>query len=156
MVSPASLVVLASVLVGLAAWVAYLRGVGARTAMGDAAAALTAVVATLGVACVLYALSYPLEAARGWHVAGSLVLLVSFLPPAVVLRSRARRSIPRALIASIVALFGVVSWLTLHLKGVRGGWSASEVALTVGAASTAIAAAACLGWWSKPAAGERG
>ena len=156
MVSSTSLIVLAVLFVGLAACVAYLRGVGARPAMGDAGAALAAVVATLGTASVLFALSSPLEAARGWRVAASVLMLASILPPVVLLRRRGRRSIPRALIASAIALVCVVAWLTLHLKGVRGGWSAPQIALTVGAASCAIAGACCLGWWSKPAAGERG
>ena len=69
----------------------------------------------------------------------------------LALRLRGRRSMPRALIASTVAVAVVIGWLTLHMKGIRGGWTATEIVVTTVTASAAVASAACLGWWSKPA-----
>lgn len=155
MVSEASLAALAVAIAGPALLVARLRGIRARAAFGDAGAALCAALLTLVLACGLYAMSVPPGAAPEWRVAASLLLLATPVPAVAVLRMRGRRSIPRALLASSSALVGVVVWLVLHLKGAGGGWSAGEIAGTVGAASVAIAAAACLGWWSRRAAGER-
>lgn len=56
---------------------------------------------------------------------------------------------PRALLAATLALAGVVLWLTLNLRGPRGGWTLVEIVLVLLAAAIAVASAACLGWWSK-------
>jgi hypothetical protein len=110
-------------------------------AAGDATAALLATLGAMLTACALYA-------ASAGH-AGSLVLMASPLVATMALRLRGRRSIPRSLLASALACIAVVVWLTLHLKGPRGGWTVLEVAATTGSATVAVGSAACLGWWSK-------
>ncbi len=148
-VSLFSLLLVAAVVGLLAAIVAWLRVRGARVAGADALAAGLGALAALIAACVFYGISYPPEASPAWRQAGSLALLASPLTATLALRLRGRRSMPRALTLSGAVLVVVVLWLTVHLKGVRGGWTAFEIASTTATAAAAIAAAACLGWWSK-------
>jgi len=83
-----------------------------------------------------------------------VALLASPLGATLALRYRSRRSIPRALFASTITLAAVVLWLTLNLRGPRGGWTLIDIVLVLPAAAIAVASAACLGWWSKRAAVE--
>lgn len=149
MVSLLSLAGLAAVFAALAALVAWLRGLTRKTATLDAVASLLATLLAMTTASVLYALSYPPGSTASWRHVGSIVLIASPVVATVALRMRCRRSIPRALVASSVALVAVVAWLTIHLKGVRGGWTALEILVAIGAATVAVGSAACLGWWSK-------
>jgi len=135
----------------LAALAACLRRVGWRVAWRDGAAALVATLGTLILAVLLWVLAYPPDASPWWRSLGSVALLASPWIATLALRSRSRRSIPRALLVSGVALFVVVLWLTLHLRGLRGGWSGSEVVAATLLATIAVALAACSGWWSKRA-----
>jgi hypothetical protein len=141
MVSTLSLVVLAAVIAAGSAVVAWRRGLTGAAAAKDAAAALLATLVATIAAGVLYAAS-----AR--HPA-SLVLLASPLVATLALQLRGGRSLPRALFSSALGLTAVVAWLTLHLRGPRGGWTIFDTVVTVGAAAVAVASAACLGWWSK-------
>ena len=149
MVSPLSLYALAAALVILAAFVGRLGRRKPRDALADGRAALVATSLIFTAAVVLFALSRPLTVSELWRDAGSLVLLASPVGATLALRYRGRRSIPRALFASMIALAGVVLWLTLNLRGPRGGWTLIDVALVLPPAALAVASAACLGWWSK-------
>lgn len=149
MVSPTSLYVFAAVLVCLAAVMAWLRRAKARDVLGDGLAALAGTSLILGASVVLFALSQPLTASELWRDAGSVTLLASGLGPTLALRYRGRRSIPRALFTSTLALAFVALWLTLNFRGPRGGWTWIDLALVWPAAATALASAACFGWWSK-------
>ncbi len=144
MVTLTSLGVLAVVAAVLAAGVARLRGLTSTRAWADARAAVAATLVLLVSAELLLALSAGTDAA-------SLALLATPLAATAALRFRGRRSIPRALIGSAVALAAVVVWLTLHLRGPRGGWTVVDAALATVAAAVTIAAAACAGWWTKRA-----
>ncbi len=154
MVSPLSLYLFAGVLLFLAAVVARLRRTHTREALADVRAALVGTSLLLAASVVLFANTRPLGASELWREAGSAALLASPLGATLALRCRGRRSIPRALACSAIALAGVVLWLTLNLRGPRGGWSLIDVAVVVPAAAIAVASAACLGWWSKRAAVE--
>ena len=151
MVSPLSLYALAAALVILAAFVGRLGRRKPRDALADGRAALVATSLIFTAAVVLFALSRPLTVSELWRDAGSLVLLASPVGATLALRYRGRRSIPRALVASMIALAGVVLWLTLNLRGPRGGWTLIDVAFVLPAAAIAVASGACLGWWSKRA-----
>ncbi len=154
MVSPLSLYVFAAVLLLLAGLVGRLRRTRLRDALADGRTALLGTSLGLVTAIVLFAISRPLATSELWGDAGSVALLASPLGGAMALRSRGRRSIPRALLASSIALAGVMLWLTLNLRGPRGGWTLVDVALVLPAAAVALASAACLGWWSKRGAVE--
>ena len=154
MVSPLSLYVLAAVLLFLAAVVARLGRTRPRDALADGRAALVGTSLVLVASTALFAASQPLAASGLWGDGGSVALLASPLGATLALRYRGRRSIPRALFCSAVALAGVVLWLTLNLHGPRGGWTVADVAVVLPAAAIALASAACLGWWSKRAAVE--
>jgi hypothetical protein len=151
MVSLFSLVSIAVAFLVPALLVARLRRLAAKDARADLVTAWLAALATLGLAIALYALSVPLDASPFWREAGSWVLVAAPVASTVSLRLRGRRSMPRALVVSAVALALVIAWLTLRLKGIRGGWTATEIVATVTAASAAVASAACLGWWSRRA-----
>ena len=151
MVSPPSLYAFAAALLLLAAVVARLGRRTLRDALADGRAALLGTSLVLTASVVLFAVSRPLTASELWHDAGSLALLASPLGATLALRYRGRRSIPRALVASMIALAGVVLWLTLNLRGPRGGWTLIDVAFVLPAAAIAVASGACLGWWSKRA-----
>ena len=149
MVSLTSLAVMAIVAVVLAAVVARLRGPAGKPALADALAALAATLGSLLAADLLFLFSGSPDVASWWRDAASVALLAGPLAATAALRFRGRRSIPRALLASAVAVAGVVVWLTLHLRGPRGGWATGEVVLATLAAAITVAAAACAGWWSK-------
>lgn len=146
-----SLVGIAAAFALLAALVAWRRRLPAKNVVTDGLAALFMALTAMTLADALFVLSYPLDASPLWREAGSWALMIAPVASTVALRLRGRRSIPRALIVSAVALVALIGWLTLHLKGIRGGWTAVEIVLTTLAASAAVASAACLGWWSKPA-----
>ena len=124
-----------------------------QDALADGCASLIGAVLVLAASVTLFVFSgwQSLAASTFWHSAGSAALLASAPASTLALRFRGRRSIPRALTGSILALAGIVMWLTLNLRGPRGGWSIGEVALVLPAAAIALASAACLGWWSKSA-----
>ena len=149
MVSPVSLCVFAATLLCLAIAVAWLRRTKVRTALAEGGASLGGASLLLTASAALFALARPLEASELSQDAALLALMASPLGATLGLRWRGRRSIPRALLASAVALAGVVLWLTLFLRGPRGGWTFRDAALVVTAAAIAVASAACLGWWSK-------
>ncbi len=149
MVSPVSLCVFAAALLCLAIAVAWLRRTKVRTALAEGGASLGGASLLLTASAALFALARPLEASELSQDAALLALMASPLGATLGLRWRGRRSIPRALLASAVALAGVVLWLTLFLRGPRGGWTFRDAALVVTAAAIAVASAACLGWWSK-------
>jgi hypothetical protein len=151
MVSLLSLVGVAAVATAVAALAAWRRGLSPRDVGTDLVRAQTTSLATVLLAVALFALSYPPGSAPVWRVAGSVVLLAAPLTVTAALRLRGRRSIPRALVASGVAVLTVVGWLTLHLKGIRGGWTCGEILVATAATTVAVASAACAGWWSKRA-----
>ena len=154
MVSPLSLYAFAATLLLLAAVVARLGRTGLRDALADGRAALVGTSLVLTASVILFAVSRPLAVSDLWRDAGSLALLVTPLGATLALGYRGRRSIPRALFGSMIALVGVVLWLTLNLRGPRGGWTLIGVAFVLPAAAIAVASAGCLGWWSKRAAVE--
>ena len=154
MVSPLSLYVLAATLLFLAAVVAWLRRTSTSDALVDARAALIGTSVFLVLSVMLFAASQPFSAPMVWRKAGSLALLVSPLGTTLALRFRRKRSIPRALLGSATALAGVILWLTLNLRGPRGGWTLLDVALVLPAVAVALAAAGCLGWWTKHGTAE--
>jgi len=154
MVSPLSLYIFAAALLSLAAVVGRLRRTKLRDALADGRAALVGTLLVLAASIVLFAVSRPLAASELWRDAGLVALLTSPLGATLALRYRGHRSIPRALIASTIALAAVVLWLTLNLRGPRGGWTLIDIVLVLPAAAIAVASAACLGWWSKRAAVE--
>lgn len=149
MVTPLSLLVFASVVLVLALMVGWRRRSRWLDALGDGLAALTGASVLLVAAVVLFAASNRLSLSQPWLDAGAVALLASPLGATLALRVRGRRSIPRALLASIVAVTGVVLWLTLNLRGPNGGWTLADVLVVLPAAVLAVASAACLGWWSK-------
>lgn len=149
MVSLLSLYLLAATLLFLTSLVGWLRRTKPRDALADGCAALVGTLLVLAASVVLFAVSQSLAASEPWHKAGSLALLVSPLGATLALRFRGRRSLPRALFASAIALVGAVLWLTLNLRGPRGGWTLIDVALVLPAVAIAVASGACLGWWSK-------
>ncbi len=148
MVSPLSLFVLAGVTLLLAGAVGWLRRVGSREAVADGRAALIGTLAALAAAVALFGLSRA-AGSELWRAAGSAALLASPLAAVLALRSRGRRSIPRALLAAAVALAAVVLWLTLNFRGPGGGWTPAEILRVLPPAAVALASAACLGWWTK-------
>ena len=154
MTTLSSLIVIAAVAVALAGVVAWLRGLAPRDAGADTLSAVLAALGALVIAVLLFALSRPLEAPLLLRNAASLALMASPLAATLALRLRGRRSVPRALFVSALALSALLLWLTLRLKGVRGGWTAAEVVIAVLVAAIAVAFAACLGWWSKRARGR--
>ncbi len=154
MVSPLSLYAFAAVLLFLAAVVSRLGRRKLRDALADGRAALVGTSLILSASVALFAVSRPLAVSELWRDAGSLALLASPLGATLALRHRDRRSIWRALFASMIALAGVVLWLTLNLRGPRGGWALIDVVLVLPAAAIAVASAACLGWWSERVAVE--
>ena len=152
MVSPISLYVFASILSLLAIVVAWLGDTKTRDALADGYASLMAAAVVLVASATLFAFSgcQTLSTSTLWHNAGTAVLMASAPATTLALRYRGARTIPRALTGSTLALVGIVVWLTLNLRGPRGGWSVGEVVLVLLAAAFALASAACLGWWSKP------
>ncbi len=152
MVSLLSLYLLAAVFLVLAAAVGRLRRIELRDALADGRAALVGTSLVLAASVGLFAVAQPFAASELWRDAGSGALLASPLGATLALRCVGRRSMPRALVASAAALAGVVLWLTLNLRGPRGGWTLTDLALALPAAVMAVASAACLGWWSKRAA----
>jgi hypothetical protein len=151
MVSPLSLCVFAAVPLLLAVAVGWLRRVDVGDALADASGALVGTSLFLALSVVLLAASQRLSASEFWRDAGSIALLACPLGASIGLRYRGRRSLPRALLGSAIAVAGVVLWLTLNLQGPRGGWAAAEIAIVLPAAAVAVASAACVGWWSKRA-----
>jgi hypothetical protein len=149
MVSLTSLVTIAVSVAVLAAAVAWLRREGAARALADAGAAFGGALSALVLAVLFFALSYPPDSSTAWGDLGSVALMAGPVACTAALRLRGRRSVPRAFVASTMALAAVVLWLTVHLRGPRGGWEASEIIATTVAGAAAMAAAACLGWWSK-------
>jgi hypothetical protein len=149
MVSLLSLYLLAATLLFLTSVVGWLRRTKPRDALADGCAALVGTLLVLAASVVLFAVSQSFAASELWRKAGSLALLVSPLGATLALRFRGRRSLPRALFASAIALVGAVLWLTLNLRGPRGGWTLIDVALVLPAVAIAVASGACLGWWSK-------
>ncbi len=149
MVSPLSLYVFAVVLLLLAGVVGRLRGEKPRDALAEMGAATVGALAVLVAAVTLYVLVRPLSVAGLRLEVGSIALLASPLGATLALRRRGRRSIPRALLTSIVALAGVTLWLTVNLRGPRGDWTLGDLALVLPAAALAVASGACIGWWSK-------
>ncbi len=149
MVSPLSLYLFVATLLLLAAGVGRLRRTPLREALDDGCAALVGALVPIAAAIGLFASGQPLDASELWHRAGSQALLASPLGATLALRCRGRGSVPRALLAAALAQAGVVLWLTLNLRGPRGGWSFPDVVLVASAAGIAVASAACLGWWSK-------
>ncbi len=149
MVSPLSLYVFAVVLLFLAAVVGRLRRTRPRDAVVEGGAALVGTSLALAASVALFAPARPSAAPELWREAGALALLASPLCSTLALRYRGRRSIPRALLASTMALAGLVLWLTLNLRGPRGGWTLADVGIVLPAASIALASAACAGWWTK-------
>ncbi len=122
-----------------------------RHAMADGCASLIGATLVLVASVALFAIYQSLAASSFWRNAGLATLLASAPASTLALRYRGRRSIPRALTGSIFALAGIVVWLTLNVRGPRGGWTLGEVAQVLPAAAIALASAACLGWWSKSA-----
>jgi hypothetical protein len=155
MVTPISLVVVATFVTLMALVVSVLRRLTLAQTIGEWGTALVSALGALAAALLLYASSRPLEASALWRVGGSLALLAAPVAASVSLRLCGRRSIPRALVLSGAMLGLVVLWLTIRLKGARGNWLASEVALVTFAAAVAVASAACIGWWSKSGDGGR-
>jgi len=151
MVSPLSLWVFAAVSLLLAVAVGRLSRIDPRDALADACASLAGTSLFLGVSVVLLAASQRFSALEFWRDAGSIALLACPLGACIGLRYRGRRSLPRALLGSAIAVAGVVLWLTLNLRGARGGWAAAEIAVVLPAAAVAVASAACVGWWSRRA-----
>lgn len=149
MVSLFSIIGIAAVFAGLAALVAFLRGLSLRSAIKDAVASLLGALAAITTACLLYALYYSPDSSGLWRTLGSITLTVSPIAATVGLRMRGQRSIWRAFIVSSIALVVVVVWLTIHLTGIRGGWGFIEIVTVAGTATVAVGSAACLGWWSK-------
>ena len=152
MVSSASLYLVGAVFLALAAAVARVRRRGLREALADGGAAAVGTSLLLAASIGLFAVSQAFTSSEAWRVAGSLALLASPLGATLALRRRGRRSIPRALLASAAALAAVIVWLTLNLRGPRGGWTLMDLAQVLPAVVIAVASAACLGWWSKRAA----
>lgn len=122
-----------------------------QDALADGCASLISATLVLVASVALFAIYQSLAASSFWRNAGLATLLASAPASTLALRYRGRRSIPRALTGSILALAGIVVWLTLNLRGPRGDWTIGEVALVLPAAAIALASAACVGWWSKSA-----
>lgn len=154
MVTPLSLFALAAVLLVLAVLVGWLRRSRWLDAFKDGLAALTGAAVLFVSAVVLFAASNRLRLSQPWLDSGAIALLASPLGATLALRLRGRRSIPRALLVSIIAVAGVVLWLSLNLRGPNGGWTFTDILLVLPAAVVAVASAACLGWWSKGKASE--
>ena len=134
MVTPLSLFLFATATLLLAIVVGWLRQSNLRDLLGDGLAALTGVAVVLVSSVILFAISDRLRLSQPWFDAGAVTLLASPLGATVALRFRGRRSMPRALVASIVAIVGVVLWLTLNLRGPNGGWILAEVLIVLPAA----------------------
>ncbi len=149
MVSLVSLVFIAAVSAALATIVAFLRRLSLKSALTDMAAALLGTLVAVIIACVFYSFHNLSDSSQWWRTLGALALSLSPITAVIGLRLLGRRSIWRALLTAGIALFAVVAWLTLHLKGIRGGWTLPEIAVAVAAATAAVGFAACLGWWSK-------
>ena len=149
MVSSVSLCAFAATLLFLAVLVAWFRRITPLAALAEGGAALAGAALFLAASAALYVAAQPLNASGLWQDAASLALVASPLGATLGLRCRGRRSMPRALFASTLALAGIVLWLILNLRGPRGGWSWTHGALVLGLAAIALASAASLGWWSK-------
>ncbi len=141
MVSFASLAGVAAVALAMAILVGWRGDLTRKQASGDVAAALLATLTALAAAVACYAMP--------WRGPGSWALLASPLAATIALRARSRRSAPRALVVSGIALALVIVWLMLNLRGAAGGWTFWEVMLTTGTSGVALTSSACLGWWSK-------
>lgn len=149
-----SLYVFAAILTLLAVFVVRLGRTKRRDALADGGVALIGTSLFLVASVAFFAAWQPFAASAFWRDAGSAALIASPLGATLALRYRSRRSILRALSASTLSLGYIMLWLTLNLRGPRGGWTLIEVAQVLPAAATAVAAAACLGWWSKPERAE--
>ena len=158
MVSLPSLYVLAAALWTGAAAVAWLRGRPLRAAAADGCAASGGAAVALALAVLLFAVAGREGAVETWRQAARWMLLASPLGATFGLALRRRGGAPRTLLGGAAALAGVVLWLTLALRGPRGGWPAATVALVALAAALAVGGGACLGRWSRrpaPGGGSR-
>ena len=134
MVTLLSLIGIAAVFAGLAALTALLRGLSLKSATTDAVAAMLGTLSAISTSCLLFALYHAPDSAGLWRTVGSIALIMSPVTATIGLRIQGRRSSWRALIVSGIALLTVVAWLTLHLKGIRGGWGFFEIVAASGAA----------------------
>ena len=138
MVSLLSLYLFAAALLFLAAVVGRLGRIAPRDALADGRAALVGASPVLTTSVVLFAFSLPHAAPEIWRHIGSVALWTSPLGATLALRIRGRRSIPRALFASTIAVAGVALWLTLNLRGPRGGWTLGTASMEVPRAKSPI------------------
>jgi hypothetical protein len=106
----------------------------------------------LATSVSLFAASLRFAGSESWRGTGLVALLASPLGATLALRYRGRRSTLRAVLGATIALAGAVLWLTLNLRGPRGGWTLGDLAIVLPPVAIAVASAACLGWWSKRAA----
>jgi hypothetical protein len=149
MVTPLSLYAVALVLLLLASIARWLGRTTGTEALADLWAASAGALVPLLAAVVLFACLEGVPAPDRWEQVAAGALLASPLGATLALRRRGHRSLPRALAGSCLAVVVVVLWLTLNLRGPRGGWTLVDIALVLPAATLAVALGACTGWWSK-------
>jgi hypothetical protein len=149
MVSPLSLYIFAALLWAAAVAVRWLRERGLRGSMPEARVAVGGAAIILLLAIVLFTVGNRTGASENWVVAARWALLASPLGAALALRRHGRAGAPRTLLGGALGTTGVILWLTLDLRGPRGGWSAAQVVLVALGAALAVGGGACLGRWSK-------
>ncbi len=148
-----SLPTFAALLALCAVGLAGLRGVGRTRVLTDAAA-----VARSTLACVVCGVSFYAAASRSsdgaaLRNAGALCFMALPAVSAIVLSLGAKRrawgpgSVIGIVIGTGLAVVGVGVWVTLYLKGPRGGWVPLEILVCFVSVCVAFTASACLGWW---------
>ena len=149
-----SLPMLAALFVGCAAGLAALRRLGTNRALGDAAVAIRAAVISIAPGVSLYAAAAWSSDGAVWRNAGALCFVAFPLLSAIALSLAARKrgwrrgSVVGTLLGSGLAVAVVATWVTLYLKGVRGGWTSIEMLVSLASVCVTFTASACLGWWS--------
>ncbi len=144
---------LAALFTVCAACLAALRRLGKERALGDAVTAILAVLPSITLGVISYAAAARSSQGATWRNVGALcfaafpVLSVGALSLAAHRRGWRRGSVFGALLGGGLAVALVGTWVTVYLKGVRGGWTPVEILVCLGSISLAFIASSCLGWW---------
>lgn len=148
-----SLPMLAVLFAVCAAGLAALRRVGKRRALVDAAAAMQASLVSIAAGVFFYATAGRSTEGAILRNVGALCFMAFPVASAVVLsraaqkRGWSRGSVLGILIGTGLAVALVAAWMTVYLKGPRGGWTPREILVCLVSVCAAFTASSCLGWW---------
>jgi len=148
-----SLPTLAALFALCAAGVAGLRRLGMKRALGDTAVATWAAAMSITPTVSFLAVAARSSDGAVWRSAGTLCFVAFPVLSAVALSLRAQKrdwrkgSLLGTLLGSCLAVAVVGTWVTVYLKGVRGGWTPIEILVCLASVWVVFTASACLGWW---------